>query len=223
MASSICVSPIKATVMRVIKLDACGAPVTGADSAVIVQDGFVSISPSPQYEEGVEFLQKKASGAFCVNQIDPPQLKRVDTEQIWCVLDPDILVLMTGERLLTTGDPITGTGVVYGEGEITAHFSLEVWQPVSGANACTPGGVQQYVYWAFPNMGNAQVGDWTFENGVFTFTINTTTFSASALWGTGPGSDGPWIEQAVQAGDHFLHNVTDVPPPTAACGAALLT
>lgn len=218
-----CVSPIKALVMRLVKLDACGAPVTGAESAVVVADGFIQINPSPQYEDGVEFLQKKASGAFCVNQLDPPELKRVDLEIQWCVLDPDALVILTGERLLTTGSPVTGTGVVYGEGQITARFSLEVWQPVSGAAQCAPGGAQQYVYWAFPNVGNTKVSDWTFENGVFTFTTSSTTASASLLWGNGPGSDGPWIEQDIEEGDHFLHNVTTVAPPTASCGAVLLT
>ncbi len=223
MASAVCVSPIKALVMRLVKLDACGVPVTGASSAVVVADGFIQINPSPQYEDGVEFLQKKANGTFCVNELDPPELKRVELEIQWCVLDPDALVIQTGERLLTTGDPVTGTGVAYGEGQITNRFSLEVWQPVSGAGACTPGGVQQYVYWAFPNVGNTKVNDWTFENGVFTYTTMSTTSRASILWGNGPGSAGPWIEQDIQEGEHFLHNVTTTAPPTSACGAALLT
>lgn len=220
--AAICVSPIKATTMRLIKLDGCGVPVTGASSAMVVADGFVSISPSPQYEEGTEFIQKTANGALCVNEIDPPQLKRIDLETVWCVLDPDAIVLQTGERLLTTGVGATGTGVAGGTGLVTNHYSLEVWQPVSGLNACTPGGLQQYVYWAFPNVGNAMLGDWTFENGVFTFTINSTTFCAATQWGTGPGTDGPWIEQAVEQCDHWLYNVTDVPPPAATCGAVLL-
>lgn len=218
-----CVSPIKALVMRLVKLDACGAPVTGASSAQVVADGFIQINPSPQYEDGVEFLQKKANGSFCVNQLDPPELKRVDLEIQWCVIDPDALVIQTGERLLTTGTPATGTGVAYGEGQVTSRYSLEVWQPVSGSAACNSGGAQQYVYWAFPNVGNTKVGDWTFENGTFTYTTSSTTASASVLWGDGPGSAGPWISQNILAGEHFLHNVTTTPPPTASCGAVLLT
>ena len=221
--SALCVSPIKALVMRLVKLDACGAPITGESSAVVVADGFIQINPSPQYEDGVEFLQKKANGSFCVNELDPPELKRVELEIQWCVLDPDALVIQTGERLLTTGTPATGTGVAYGEGLITARYSLEVWQPVSGANACTPGGSQQYVYWAFPNVGNTRVNDWTFENGVFTYTTMSTTSRASVLWGDGPGSAGPWIESPIEEGEHFLHNVTTTAPPVSSCGAVLLT
>lgn len=218
-----CVSPIKAQVMRLVTLDSCGVPVSGADSAVVVSDGFVSIAPSPQYEDGTEYVTKKANGELCVNSIDPPQLKRVDLEMIWCVLDPDALVIQTGERLLTDSGAVTGTGVAFGEGQITTRYSLEVWQPVSGVNACNADGEQQYVYWAFPNVGNAQVGDFSFENGVFNFTISSTTFPAATQWGTGPGTDGPWIDQAVQSGDHYLYNVTTTPPPASACGASLLT
>lgn len=221
--AAICVAPIKATVMQIIKLDACGVPVTGADSAWIVQDGFISIAASPQYEDGDEFIQRTANGALCVNQKDPDSFKRVDLEMTWCVLDPDAIALLAGERLLTDASEVTGTGVVFGEGEALGHYSLEVWQPVSGAGACSGAtGEQQYVYWAFMNVGNGRVGDFTFENGVFNFVTNGSTFSASPLWGLGPGPDGPWIDQPVVAGDHYLYNVTTTPPPTATCGAVSL-
>lgn len=221
--ASLCVSPIKATVMRVVKLDTCGVPVTGDASAVVVQDGFISISVSPQYEDGDEFIQRLANGSLCINQKDPDSFKRVDLEMTWCVLDPDAIVMIAGERLLTDGDPVTGTGVVFGEGEALSHFSLEVWQPVSGAGACTASGDAQYVYWAFMNVGNGRVGDFTFENGIFNFVMSASTFSASPVWGTGPGTGGPWIGQPVIAGDHYLYNVTTEPPPVSSCGAALLT
>lgn len=225
--AALCISPIKATVMRLVKLDSCGVPVTGASSAVIVQDGFISIAASPQYDTGDEFTQKTANGTLCINQKDPDSFQRVDLEMTWCVMDPDALTLLAGERLLTTGSPVTGTGVVFGEGVNAIHYSLEVWQPVSGAGACTSSGAQQYVYWAFMNVGNGSVGDFTFENAAFSFVTSGSTFSASPLWGSGPGTAGPWIDQTtpqkVMAGDHYLYNVTTVAPPTSTCGASLLT
>lgn len=221
--SAICASPIKARILRVTKLDACGAPVTGASSAVVTTKGFVSVSSSPQYEDGTEYVQKNANGELCVNDIDPPSFKRLDLEMIWCVMDPDLFVFMGGDRLLTTGAPVTGTGVVFGEGESTVHYSIELWQPVSGTAACDAAGVQRYVYWAFLNVTNSRIGDFTFENGAFNFTTSGQTKSASPLWGTGPAST-DWIEQPVELGDHYLFNITTTPPPTnEACGAVLLT
>jgi len=209
--------------MRLVKLNSCGAPVTGASSSVVVSDGFVSISPSPQYEDGTEYITKKANGDLCVNDIDPPALKRVDLEMVWCVMDPDALVIQTGERLLTDSGAVTGTGVAFGEGQVSNRYSLEVWQPVSGVNACNASGQQQYVYWAFPNVGNSKVGDFTFENGVFNFTISASTFAAATAWSRGPGTGTKWIDQAVQSGDHYLYNVTTTAPPSSACGATTLS
>lgn len=216
-----CVSPIQARVARLIKLDVCGNPVTGASSAVVVTDGFISINPSPQYQDGEEHQQRKANGALCVYQKDPSELTRVQITTNFCVLDPDAMVVITGERLLTTGSA-TGTGVAYGEGQLTARYSLEVWQPVTGAGACSASGQQQFVYWAFFNVGNSKVNDFTFENGPFQFTTVSESQGAGPLWLSRAGA-ATWLgTNTVQTGEHFLHNITTAAPPTATCGAVLL-
>lgn len=217
-----CVSPIQARVARLIKLDVCGNPVTGASSAVVVTDGFVSIEPSPQYLDGEEHQQRKANGELCVYQKDPSELTRVDLTTNFCVLDPDALVVITGERLLTTSD-VTGTGVAYGEGQLTARHSLEVWQPVTGAGACDASGQQQYVYWAFFNAGNAKVQDFTFENAPFQFTTLVETKAVGPLWLSRSGA-ATWLgTNTIETGEHFLHNITTAAPPEATCGAVLLS
>lgn len=217
-----CVSPIQARVARLIKLDTCGNPVTGASSAVVVTNGFVSIAPSPQYQDGEEHTQRRADGSLCVYKKDPSELTRVDLTKNWCVLDPDVLVVITGERLLTT-NTVTGTGVAYGEGQLTSRFSLEVWQPVVGAGACDSGGNQQYVYWAFPNVGNSKVQDFTFENAPFQFTTLSETAAAGPLWLSRSGAV-TWLgeDNTIETTDHFLHQITTETPPTATCGAVLL-
>jgi hypothetical protein len=220
----ICATPIKGEVMRLVKLDTCGNPVTGAQSAVVVTDGFVSVNPSPQYEDGEQQQVRKANGAFCVNQQDPPELSNVQLPIQWCVVDPDAIVIVTGERLLLTNG-VTGSGVAFGGGLITARFSLEIWQRVTGRGACDSSGQQRYVYWAFPNVGNTQVNDLNIENAPMQFATTSTTDGAATLWGDGPGSGGPWFEGGIVAGEHFLFNITTVAPPTppASCGATLLS
>lgn len=220
--TAVCASAIKGTVMRLVKLDSCGAPVTGADSAVVVMDGFISIAPSPQYEEGEVYQQRNANGAFCINEKGEPELSRVQLAISMCVLDPDGIVLMTGERLLR-GSGATGSGVAGGTGLVTARFSLETWQKVTGRGRCNAAGQQQYVYWAWPNTGHAVINDYSIENAPLTFQITAETDSASLLWGDSPG-DTSWLPatEVVQEGDHWLYNVTSTPPPTASCGAVLL-
>ena len=218
--TALCASAIQARVARLVKLDVCGNPVTGASSAVVVTDGFVSIEPSPQYLDGEEHQQRKANGALCVYQKDPSELTRVDLSINWCVLDPDALVVITGERLLTNAAP-TGSGVAYGEGLLTARFSLEVWQPIVGAGECDASGLQQFIYWAFPNVGNSKINDFSFENAPLQFTTVSETRKVGAQWGDGPGTGGPWAPTFL-TGEHFLHNITSVAPPTATCGAVAL-
>lgn len=219
-----CASAIQARVARLIKLDVCGNPVTGASSAVVVTDGFISIQPNPQYLDGEEHQQRKASGALCLYQKDPSELTRVELAINWCVMDPDALVIVTGERLLSTS--VTGTGVAYGEGQLTARFSLEVWQPIVGAGACDASGNQQFLYWGFPNAGNSKVNQFSFENAPLQFSTTSETMKVGSRWGDGPGSAGPWaplLNGAVfDVSEHFLHNVTSVAPPVPTCGAVLL-
>lgn len=217
-----CVSPIQARVARFIKLDTCGNPVTGASSAVVVTNGFVSIEPSPQYQDGEEHTQRKADGSLCVYQKDPSELTRVDLISNFCVLDPDALVVITGERLLTTNS-VTGTGVAFGEGQLTARHSLEVWQPVVGAAACDAAGNQQYVYWAFMNVGNAKVNDFTFENAPFQFSTVAETKAVGPLWLSRSGASSWLGSNTLESTDHFLYNITTTAPPTATCGAVLLS
>lgn len=222
MANTICASVIKATAIRLVKLDSCGAPVSGASSAVVVSNGFTKVTASPQYEDGTEYFVRRADGTACLNEMDDPQLKRVDMAIDFCQVDPDALVIITGERLLTASS-VTGTGVAFGEGVNGAHWSLELWQKVAGRGACTSGGLQRYVYWAFPNVGRAKVSDLSFELAALTFSVAASTFAASTSWGDGPGTAGPWWESTIQDDEHFLFNITTTAPPTPSCGAVLLT
>lgn len=221
--ASRCASPIKGRTIRVVKLTDCGVPVTGAASAQVVSDGFVSINYSPQYEEGQEFLLKKANGSLCVNDKDPNELKRWALTINLCSIDFDMVALMTGERLLTTSVGATGAGVAFGEGPLIARFSLEVWQNVSGAGACNAAGLPQYVYWALPNVGNAKLGNYDIANAPSQLVIEAETKAASPLWGDGPGSVS-WLDGNVLMPDeHMAPFITTVAPPTPTCGAVLLS
>lgn len=222
---SVCVSPIKGTVLRMVKLDACGVPVTGASGKVVVSDGFVQVGQSPQYEEGDEFLQRNAAGALCINEKDPDLLKRITLTVDLCTVDPEMMELALTVRLLSIGSPlVTGAGFALKEGASANHYSLEVWQRIAGAGACTPGGLQQYLYNAWPNVGNGRLGDHNIANEPSTIQFVGDTFAPSTLWGDGPGTGTSWITPAtVAAGEHWLAGVTTTAPPTSGCGSTLLT
>lgn len=218
-----CVTPFKARSLRLIRLNACGVPISGTGSAVVTFTGFVSVAVSPQYEDGTEYIQKTANGDFCVNEKDPSQLKRATVTITVCVLDPDMMVLTTGQRLLTAGTPATGTGVAYGEDTSDNRFSLELWQPLTGAGACTPSGVENFLYWLFGNVGNVTIGDFTFAQESTTFTITGETKPMSPLWPTSIGGRTTGLgTNTIATLEHWLHNVTTTPAPDGVCGAVPL-
>jgi hypothetical protein len=217
------VSAIKGTMMRTIKLDVCGNPVSGGSGVLVAEPGYISVKPSPQYEDGTEFTQKTAAGLLCINQKDQGQLKRVALDALFCVLNPDVIVQLTGarENFLSA---VTGTGAFFNDSVISTHTSLELWQQVAGRNACI-NGVQQYVYWAFPHTVNWQVGDWTVENAGLQFNLKGETQGAGT-WGTLPTvlpPNGYLGSGTFAAGDHYGYNVTTVAPPTSTNGAIVLT
>jgi hypothetical protein len=219
------VVPIKGKVARLIQLDVCGNPITGASGLQVITKGFIQIQAEPQYEDGEQQRQRLADGSFCVNEDDDDSMTNVQLTIDFCGVCPSVSQITNGSRLLGTGGPVTGTGAAYSEGLITARWSLEVWQLVTGRGACDPAtGLPRYVYWAWPNIGNGKVGSFTIENAALTMQIMAKTKAVGYLWGDGPGTLGPWAP-AFADGEHYLWNITEVTPPTipANCGATAIS
>jgi hypothetical protein len=223
-----CAAAAQGTVLRLVKVNTCGAPVTGASSAVVVTDGYISVVTDPQYEDGDVFRTKNAAGRLCQNKTGPNSYGNSNVTVAMCVADPDAGVLITGSRLITTGG-VTGTGNAYGYNNPEAHFSMETWQPVTGRGACDPiTGLQRYIYWAWMHTWNAKVGSSTIENGPLEMSFEAMTDYPSSFWGMGPGSGPYWLDEVIDTSDYyddFLWNITTTPPPEvpALCGAFLLT
>jgi hypothetical protein len=222
MSVSTCATPIKGTHLRIVALDSCGVPVTGASGTVVVSSGFVQVQMEPQYEDGEEFFERTASGAACVNQKDDPTLKRMQLTIDFCEVNVIGTSYVIDARTLTTGTPTTGTGFAVAEGNPTNRYSLEVWQEVAGSGACDASGNQRYIYNAWPNVGATQLGSYTIENGRSTLQVVSETRAAAAVWDTLVGASWLPVGESVLTDEHWVWNVTTVAPPTAACDSTVL-
>lgn len=214
-------TPIKGRVFRVVAEDECGVPLCGADpdTGVIIHSGFTQIAQSAQYDTGEEHILRSADADLCVNEKDPDALKRVDITIDLCSINPGLVVrTLSPSRLLTTAS--VGTGFALAEGISRKRFSLEVWQRVTGPGACDPEtGEQQWVYNAWPNLGNGKLGgDYTIATAPSVLQIMAESARVSPLWWIGD----TWLgdDPVSPIPDHWLQNVTTVPPPTAATGIA---
>jgi hypothetical protein len=183
----------------------------------VTADAFTQIQNSPNYEDGQRFLERKANGNPCINEVDDGFLNWIEQTVTLCTLDPDLISMVTGDPVIT--DNGESVGVAIGEGILNSRFSTEVWQEVTGDEACDPEGQQRFVYWAFPHQGDAQIQDFTFENAAFTLAFRNRTKKASTLWDIGD----PWLADTPASEwdnqRHFALAITSVPPPEAACGA----
>lgn len=225
-ATGVCAAPIKGTHLRIVKLDACGIPVTGASSLVVVTKGFVQVQMDPDYEAGTEFFERNADGDACVNQKDRPILKRMKLTIDMCEVSPDALNFVLDARLITSGGATTGTGFALNSGTAQTNFSLEVWQRVAGSGACDPSGNQNFIYNAWPYVTNTQIGKYGIENKRSTIQFMAESQGASLQWGRGPGTGTKWLPStfAVATDEHWLWNITTTALPTNFdCGPQLLT
>lgn len=221
--ADVCISAIKSCAIRMIRLDSCGLPVVGP-SSVIVSKGYTSVAASADIEDGEEFLVKNACGELCINEKDCSILKRLNLTINFCKIDFAAVELTTSQRLLTLAGDANGFAI--GEtAQCGEGWSLELWQKIAGAD-CTAGGVQNWLYWAFPFITNGILGDFTFENGPFQFDLTAQTKAIAGADQWNDDNVGPFgvlpVGQGFVAGEHAASWVTDVQPPTEACGYAAL-
>jgi hypothetical protein len=226
--ATVCLKPIRGNVMRLTKLDACGAPVHGPKASV-VSNGFVSVEAKMEIEDPTEYKLKGANDQFIVNDRGRPLLKWISLTINMGNVDPDLYNLATGSPLVAN-DAVTPdtVGMRIREG-VFGNFALEVWTDLSG-QPCT-GGAVNYGYVLFPWVVDAIIGDFTIQNELVTFPIQQARTKNGSLWGVGPynvdnkisAPAGPApLLTAIGALDHMDMHMTTLAPPTAACGAVTL-
>lgn len=212
-----CISPIQGSLFRLIRLDECGAPVTGVGS-LIVSAGFVEVQVSPQYEDGITYQLRRADGRFCVNRRGNDEFLRDELNIRLCAIDPDLVAITTGQEIIVTGTPATGTGFWVKEGSVDARFGLEVWQ--ADSDTCTEDDPRT-AYWAWPHVASGRLNDFTITGDVIEWRILARSEKANLLWGAGPGAT-KFINQ-VPADAHRGFNITRLPlPAETGCGAVTL-
>lgn len=226
-----CVSMSRGKMLRITRLDECGAVDFGAGASVVAK-AFVSGTFTPNYAEAEELTQSDANGDRCIDDLGPVQLRWIDISLVICTVDPTMINLITGDPLVVNDVAPTPDTVgfrINTELTGTANFALEMWSGVAG-QACDPAGFVEYGYWLFPWVRDAQWGEWVVQNGALTLTLTARAVPGGG-WGVGPydvrrdGTVPATLEPLLTAigEDDVVHfEVTSAPLPTPACGAVEL-
>lgn len=227
--ATICAPTLQACRLRLTRLDNCGRPVAGPKSVIVPGSdrgtGFISIGLTFENEDGEEFIQADSCGNLCINQTACDKFKRVTADINWCIYNPEVIELVTGNQLLLDGTG-NAAGVAFGDyGQCDGGWSLEWWQKLAGAS-CDAAGEPMWNYWALTNLGLGTMSDLTFENGAFTFstTADSRAIETDNQWGT--NNLGPFATLPASAepaiGTHLVQFFTTVQPPVpnaASCDA----
>jgi hypothetical protein len=227
MTVAVCAKPLQGSTMRVTRLDECGNIEFGA-GAYAVSEGFVSITMTPNVEDGERFLQRTANGSAIVNQQGRPLLNWYDVSIVFQEVDPELFTLITGlQPYMDDQDRVIGFPVTESD-YATANFSLEGW--MGNAEEACGGALPWYGYNLLPWVTNGALSeDLVIQNDLITFTVAGRTRKGTP-WGVGPydvvldqtGTPSP-LFTAIPDDTHHLPIWTQLAPPAALCGAQSLS
>lgn len=197
---------VKGYRIRITALTECGDPAISEGCGTVVSDGFIRCSISTEFDSGQQFLARDIFGRLCISDRDPDQLLRSPVEIELCEINPDVLVLMTGDQpLLSSGEAY---GTVFSSTRNFSAFGLEIWTRALGSSCAGRWG-----YFALPFVRNGRIdGGLSIDRSAMTVTIRGEAAPAPASWGTGPYGDDP-LGQAFPAGGIFAQAVTSAAPP----------
>lgn len=226
MATTHCFAPVLGKRLRITELDTCGAVLDAAtEDAMLVTDGFISVTMTAETEDGTEIITRKADGSLCVNEKMADSFKRLTVEIEFCGVNPALLAMVTNaEVYLDYNSEVAGFTI--GEGAIEKTFALELWTGLAG-QACVEGAEDASGYLLLPFLNAGILGDLTVdgENAV-TFTLSGAYTKGGNAWGVGPydvvlddTSAAAPLPTALDSGDHLLLIDTALAPPASACDA----
>ena len=227
---TLCFPMARGRVMRLTRLDECGAPVVGLTSTVVTE-GFVSVTDTPNYQDPEEISQANANGSLCVDDQSEPALRWLDLAVQMCVTDPDAVNIMTGDPLVLD-DAVAPNTVGYriDQGLTgSANFALEIWSGIPN-QVCPASGFPYYGYWLYPWVKDVRWGESSVANAAYLLNFTART-QVGGDWGVGPydirrdaavpATLEPLLTAiGVEQPKHF--QFTTLAPPTAACGAVEL-
>lgn len=166
-------SSIQGAALRVSRLQSDGSLATGASASYVLTTAFMTVSFTPEFEDGEDITEKGANGAICVSFKTNDTLKRVSLELAICNPDPAFTEMLGGGTIL--GNALGYQAPLQGVDANTTGNSLEVWSKaiVDGR----PASVNPYWHWLFPYVQLRPTGARVVENGLL-----ANTFSG---WGVG--------------------------------------
>lgn len=206
-----CYSSIDLCAMRVVELDAEGAPVEGSDTLyvtdipILANVGFVVAA-------GESFELRNGCGAVCATFEDCDRVKSATLGLELCQLEAELIVMMTGYLPVNSGGAVIGWELPGADADCPSGAGVELWSKAWDTDEqAVVGGNLQYFRHVFPKVRSV-VGNFTLQHEILRTPVNGKA-TANSQYGDGPGSDMPRV--FTNAYGNFL----DDSIPSAECGS----
>lgn len=223
-----CYAPVRGSVIRVTRLDACGNPDPGA-SAVVVSKRISSVTIDEVTDDGTDIRDRNFADEMCIVDNAFTTIIGYTADVALCGVDPGLVSLLTGQPVVTNAlGEIVGFDATTEVDMDSFGFAIEVWSRIAGG-ACDPSGNRPWGYTVFPFLKGGRIGGFTFENAAVQFTISGAMTRDGNGWGVGPfdvdrdelGAPAP-LNSPLGANTHYRSILVTLDPPTASCGAFAL-
>lgn len=155
-------SSVQGLRLRLTPLEEDGTKTVG--SHVLTTSGFISVSFTPEYEDGDEIADKAADGSVCISWKADDTFKRVTVNLSVCAPDPEVAsILAGGDVIWNDTDEIIGYMSPAVGGGLGNPVCIEAWSyaNVSGKPATD----LPYWRWVFPYVKLRFDGDRALTNG----------------------------------------------------------
>jgi hypothetical protein len=179
---------IKAAVIRVARLDASCSPISGSINGA-ASKAVIMLQAQAEYETGEEFTQKNGLGDLMISVKDNDKLKRMNLTMELATRDFELLEIMTGATLLTSGGTTFGVSRRGTSVETPNPVSVEIWTKVAtSSGSCVATGSGQWFRNVYPKVVWT-LGDTDFGNSIATVKM-TGVAEGNPNWGAnGPFND----------------------------------
>lgn len=210
---------VRGSVIRVTRLDSCGAPDPGA-SAVVISKRISTVTIDEVTEDGTDIRDRNFGDEICIVDDAFTDVLGYTADIALCGVDPDLIHLLTGQPVVTNaaGD-IVGFDATSGVDLDSFGFALEVWSRIAGS-ACDASGNRKWGYTVFPFLKGGRLGGFSFENAAVQFTISGAQTREGNGWGVGPfdvdrsAANAPApLNSALSVDTHYRNIMVALDPP----------
>lgn len=223
MPAPICYASKDILRMRIARLTATGAPLTGAGNGYVT-DATVQIERTPRVEAGEQFIQRNGAGGICQTAQERDIVTGQDLTVQICTNDLALIAMMNDAVAPTDGTGVMGyleRGIRDGVARpVCVEFWSYAWD--GGAQASIGGSAQ---YWQrvipFVTFVHAQT---TYARGLQVITLNGKGSENAAITANGPFND--WPTQITTADGLINRSFGEwrtTSLPTASCAAITVT